>query len=106
MNFDRLSRAVATWSGKPAVFFTAVALVVVWAITGPLAHFSSGWQLLINTSTTIITFLMVFVIQAAQNRDTAALHAKLDALIAASDANDDLQHIEDRTLDEIEETRP
>jgi low affinity Fe/Cu permease len=72
-------------AGKPATFVVAVALVVVWAISGPMFHFSDTWQLVINTSTTIVTFLMVFLIQNTQNRDTAAMQIKLDELIRALD---------------------
>lgn len=72
-------------TGHPATFTLAVALVVVWAVTGPIFNFSEGWQLVINTGTTIVTFLMVFLIQATQNRDTLAIHLKLDELIRASE---------------------
>lgn len=75
---------VAHLCGRPATFFLAVALVVVWGLTGPLFAYSDTWQLVINTSTTIITFLMVFLIQNTQNRDTTALQIKLDALIFAN----------------------
>lgn len=72
---------IAHISGKPIVFFSALAIVVVWAATGPIFHFSDTWQLVINTSTTIVTFLMVFLIQNTQNRDTMALQVKLSELI-------------------------
>lgn len=107
VNFDGLARRISTAAGSLGVFVGAFAVVVVWAALGPLLQFSSGWQLAINTGTTIVTFLMVFVIQRSQNRDTAALHAKLDVLIAAVPAADDaLQHAEDLSVDEIEERRP
>ncbi|WP_407675472.1 low affinity iron permease family protein [Paraburkholderia sabiae] len=72
-------------AGKPATFVIAVVLVVVWGVSGPMFHFSDTWQLVINTSTTIVTFLMVFLIQNTQNRDTAAMQIKLDELIRALD---------------------
>jgi low affinity Fe/Cu permease len=83
--FSKFSTGLSTMAGKPATFVIAVALVVVWAISGPMFHFSDTWQLVINTSTTIVTFLMVFLIQNTQNRDTAAMQIKLDELIRALD---------------------
>jgi low affinity Fe/Cu permease len=77
---DRVTRAL----GSPYALFLAAAVIVVWALTGPLAGFSDTWQLIINTATTIVTFLMVFVIQNTQNRDGKAVHAKLDELLRAS----------------------
>jgi low affinity Fe/Cu permease len=82
--FGRLAVGTARISGKPATFVLAVAVIAVWAITGPLFGFSDTWQLVINTGTTIVTFLMVFLIQATQNRDTLALQLKLDELIIAT----------------------
>jgi low affinity Fe/Cu permease len=82
--FARLAVATSRVSGRPATFLLAVAVVVVWAVTGPLFGFSDTWQLVINTGTTIVTFLMVFLIQATQNRDTLALQVKLDELILAT----------------------
>ena len=82
--FGRLAVATARASGRPATFVLAVAVVVIWAATGPLFGYSDTWQLVINTGTTIITFLMVFLIQATQNRDTLALQLKLDELIIAT----------------------
>ena len=70
--FSRMANATAAWSGKPAAFLTALGVVLVWAITGPIFHYSDTWQLVINTGTTIVTFLMVFLIQNTQNRDTRA----------------------------------
>jgi low affinity Fe/Cu permease len=84
--FTRFASAIASASGKPVTFVAAVALVVVWAVSGPFFGYSETWQLVINTSTTIITFLMVFVLQNSQNRDGKALQAKLDELILSSQA--------------------
>ena len=81
--FARFSHLVSHTAGRPITFVLAVALVVVWAVTGPLFGFSETWQLVINTATTIITFLMVFVLQNSQNRDGEAVQAKLDELIYA-----------------------
>lgn len=83
--FSKFSTWLSSMAGKPATFVIAVLLVVVWAISGPMFHFSDTWQLVINTSTTIVTFLMVFLIQNTQNRDTAAMQIKLDELIRALD---------------------
>ncbi|MCU4180140.1 low affinity iron permease family protein [Bosea sp. BH3] len=79
--FTRIAQAVASWTGKPITFFVAVGLILVWGASGPVFGFNDTWQLVINTSTTIITFLMVFIIQNSQNRDTAAMQIKLDELI-------------------------
>jgi low affinity Fe/Cu permease len=81
--FERVSGGVAMACGQPAAFILAFGIVVVWAITGPVFHWSDTWQLVINTGTTIVTFLMVFLIQNAQNRDASAIQAKLDELIRA-----------------------
>jgi len=105
--FTRFSKAVARWTGKPATFIAAVALVVVWAVTGPLFDFSETWQLVINTGTTIITFLMVFVLQNAQTRDTAAIQAKLDELILSSSKAEDrfigIENLDDEELKHLEQ---
>ena len=98
--FSKFSSAIAEWSGRPATFVLAVILVVVWAVSGPFFGFSETWQLVINTSTTIVTFLMVFVLQNSQNRDGKALQAKLDELILTSHAQNKFVGIE--KLDEQE----
>lgn len=84
--FDQLAKGSAWLAGRPTTFLLSAALIVVWLVTGPLFGFSDTWQLVINTGTTIVTFLMVFLIQNTQNRDTAAVHLKLDELIRAIDA--------------------
>lgn len=101
--FDRISKVMTRATGRPATFTTAAAFVIVWAITGPFFGFSDTWQLVINTSTTIITFLMVFVIQQSQNKDTMAIQLKLNELIACQKyASNRLIDIEDLTEDELE----
>jgi low affinity Fe/Cu permease len=100
--FDRFSSAVTRASGSPVAFMTALAIVVLWALTGPIFGFSNTWQLVINTGTTIITFLMVFVIQQSQNKDTLAIHLKLNELIASdAAANNRLVDIEDLSPEEL-----
>src|SRR5437870_8731034 len=79
--FPSFARSMANASGKPATFVIAVLVIIVWAVTGPIFGYSDTWQLVINTGTTIVTFLMVFIIQNTQNRDTQALQLKLDKLI-------------------------
>lgn len=100
--FERFSAAITKGTGKPFAFITAFIMIIVWAISGPFFHFSETWQLVINTSTTIITFLMVFLIQQAQNKDTVALHLKLNELIAANKrASNRLINVEELTEDEL-----
>jgi len=104
--FDKMAKASAWLSGRPATFLLSVALIVVWLVTGPFFNFSDTWQLVINTGTTIITFLMVFLIQNTQNRDTAAIHLKLDELIRAVEgARNSAILLEDASEDELVETR-
>jgi low affinity Fe/Cu permease len=100
--FGRFANATARLTGKPAAFLIATATVVVWAITGPIFHYSDTWQLVINTGTTIITFLMVFLIQNTQNRDTLALQVKLDELILATKAaSNELVNIEEASEERL-----
>lgn len=79
--FTRFTTTVSTWLGRPWVFMVALAALIVWGVSGPILQFSDTWQLIINTSTTIITFLMVFIIQNTQNRDTLAMNIKQDAIM-------------------------
>src|SRR5512140_169551 len=106
--FGHFAKATARLTGQPVTFGAAVLVILLWAITGPLFHFSDTWQLVINTSTTIVTFLMVFLIQNTQNRDSEATHLKLDELIrAVSGAKNsllDLEDMDNRELDEVRET--
>ena len=100
--FDRLAQLVTRIAGSPYAFVIALLLIVVWAVTGPIFNYSDTWQLVINTSTTIITFLMVFVIQQTQNKDTIALHLKLNELIACNEsASNRLIDIEDLSEQEL-----
>jgi low affinity Fe/Cu permease len=100
--FERFSSAITKATGRPAAFIAALLVVIVWAITGPFFDYSDTWQLVINTSTTIITFLMVFVIQQSQNKDTVAIHLKLNELIAATKgASNRLIDVEDLSEEEL-----
>ncbi len=103
--FTKAANAVAYIAGMPFTFIACVAVVVIWAVTGPLFGFSDTWQLIINTGTTIVTFLMVFLIQNTQNRDGVAMQAKLDELIRISKANNRFIGIEHLTETEVENIR-
>jgi low affinity Fe/Cu permease len=99
---SRLATAATMWTGSTAAFVTAVAVIVVWGLTGPLFHFSDTWQLVINTGTTVVTFLMVFLIQRAQNRDALAVQLKLDEIVAALEgASNRLISVEDLSEEEL-----
>ena len=100
--FERFSSNVAKATGTSAAFIFALSSVVIWAATGPAFHFSENWQLVINTGTTIITFLMVFLIQKAQNKDSLAIQLKLNELVAAHEfASNRLVNVENMTEDEL-----
>src|SRR5262245_36406670 len=103
--FTRLAKVTSHAVGRPLAFLTSLSLVAVWALTGPYFHYSTDWQLVINTGTTIVTFLMVFLIQNTQNRDSEAMHLKLDEIIramqGAHNALLDLEELEDKDLDQI-----
>ena len=103
--FTKVANWVAHLAGLPATFAVCVLIVVVWGISGPFFGFSDTWQLVINTGTTIITFLMVFLIQNTQNRDGAAIQAKLDELIRVSEGHNHFIGIEHLTESEVEEIR-
>ena len=103
--FTRISSAISAAAGQPLAFLTALGVIAVWAVTGPIFDYSNTWQLIINTGTTIITFLMVFLIQNSQNRDGGAIQAKLDELLrAVGDARNQfigIEHLSDRQIELI-----
>ena len=104
--FANIAQHVAMVAGRPIAFITALSIIIIWGVTGPLFGFSDTWQLVINTGTTIVTFLMVFLIQNAQNRDASAIQAKLDELIRALDtARNEFIGIEHLTETELEGIR-
>jgi low affinity Fe/Cu permease len=101
--FTRFAHTVARWAGKPAAFLIALTLIIVWAASGPIFGFSDTWQLVVNTATTIVTFLMVFLIQNTQNRDTLALQIKLaDLIIAMRGTHNSMATAEDMSDEDLE----
>ena len=103
--FTTIATRVARAAGRPGTFFACCVIIIVWALSGPAFGFSDTWQLIINTSTTIVTFLMVFLIQNTQNRDGVAIQAKLDELIRVTEASNRLIGIEHLTDSEVEAVR-
>jgi low affinity Fe/Cu permease len=104
--YQQATRATERWAGSPYATGAAVATVLVWAACGPIFHYSDTWQLVINTGTTVVTFLMVFLIQGTQSRDTKALHLKLDELVRANrEARNIFLAIEDMSDDELDRAR-
>jgi low affinity Fe/Cu permease len=105
--FTRFTKSTAHFTGQPITFVLAAVVIVAWAVTGPIFRFSDTWQLVVNTGTTIITFLMVFLIQSTQNRDTEAVHIKLDELLrvtpGAHNVLMDLEELEEKDLDRLRE---
>ena len=102
--FTKFAKAIANATGKPVTFVIATSVILAWAVSGPLFGFSDTWQLVINTGTTIITFLMVFLIQNTQNRDSMAVQLKLDELICAiKEANNETLDLEERDDEELSE---
>ena len=104
--FTRLAERIASFAGRPLAFLLAAAVIVIWAVSGPVFQYSDTWQLVVNTGTTIVTFLMVFLIQNSQNRDAAAMQAKLDEILRAVDeARSEFIGIEHLTDAQIEQIR-
>jgi low affinity Fe/Cu permease len=103
--FADIAKATSREAGRAWVFISALGTIIVWAMSGPVFHYSDTWQLVINTGTTIITFLMVFLIQNSQNRDSTAIQVKLDELIRVSKARNTFIGLEDLTEEELEEAR-
>ena len=103
--FTLIASRIAGFAGRPLAFIMAAAVIILWGLTGPLFQYSDTWQLVVNTATTIVTFLMVFLIQNSQNRDAAAMQAKLDELIRAVDAARGqfigIEHLTDREIEKI-----
>lgn len=99
---ERFSQQATSWTGSSMAFIVALSIIIIWAVTGPIFKFSDTWQLVINTGTTIVTFLMVFLIQRTQNKDALAIHLKLNEIVAALEGSSNrLIDVEDLTEEEI-----
>ena len=106
MTFSKFAQGLSRWAGSPKTFIAAIVLIGVWASTGPWFHYNDTWQLIINTSTTIITFLMVFLIQNTQNRDNDVLHIKIDELLRVTkDAQNALLSLDNLDQNELRALR-
>jgi low affinity Fe/Cu permease len=106
MKFSKFAQGLSRWAGSPKTFMAAIVLICLWASTGPWFHYNDTWQLIINTSTTIITFLMVFLIQNTQNRDNDVLHIKIDELLRVTkDAQNALLSLDNLDQNELRELR-
>ncbi|MGE7965791.1 low affinity iron permease family protein [Pseudomonas sp. NPDC089918] len=106
MKFANIAQKLSLWAGLPRTFLGAIVLIILWGLSGPIFHFNDTWQLIINTSTTIITFLMVFLIQNTQNRDTDILHLKIDELLRVTkEAQNAMLDLESLDLKQLEELR-
>ncbi|MHC8298367.1 low affinity iron permease family protein [Pseudomonas sp. ZS1P83] len=106
MKFAKVAQKLALWAGSPKTFIGAIVLIFLWGLSGPVFHFNDTWQLIINTSTTIITFLMVFLIQNTQNRDTDILHLKVDELLRVTkEAQNAMLGLESLDLKQLEALR-
>ena len=106
MKFANIAQKLSLWAGLPRTFLGAIVLIILWGLSGPIFHFNDTWQLIINTSTTIITFLMVFLIQNTQNRDTDILHLKIDELLRVTkEAQNAMLGLESLDLNQLEELR-
>lgn len=106
MKFAKIAQKLALWAGSPRTFLGAIILIILWGLSGPIFHFNDTWQLIINTSTTIITFLMVFLIQNTQNRDTDILHLKVDELLRVTkEAQNAMLGLEALDLKQLEALR-
>lgn len=106
MKFSKISQTLSMWAGSPKTFLGALLLILIWGLSGPVFHFNDTWQLIINTSTTIITFLMVFLIQNTQNRDNDILHLKIDELLRATKAaHNTMLNLDGLDLKQLEQMR-